>query len=104
MEIIGKFNKEILRFKHEQRTDLKTHTPDQGILNFLCNQPSKNTYELKNSGDIIGTVGCSIAKPISSDKITSDGEFIYVNGNKPAVVHQYDRSAQLSEMISKLYD
>ena len=104
MEIIGTFNKEILRFKREQRTDLKTHTPDQGILNFLCNQPSKNAYELKNSGDIIGTVGCSISKSISSDKITSDSEFIYVNGNKPAVIHQYDRSAQLSEMISKLYD
>lgn len=104
IEIINLINTEILRLKKEQRTDIKTHTPDQGIVNWLYNQPNNRFFEIKKSGDIIATVGCSIYKPQATDQITADNEFIYVNGKKPCVIHQYDRSPVFSEIISKLYD
>lgn len=103
IEIVGLINHEILRLKQEQKTDVKIYA-DQSIVNFLYNQPNDRFYELKESGDIVGTIGCSMYMPQSSDKITSDGEFIYVNGNKPPVVHQYDRNSQFLEMMSNLYD
>ena len=104
MKIVKIINEEMLQLKQNLQLDMKQHPADQCIVNFVYNQPNTHFVELKSSGDIVGTIGCSIYHVEASDKITHDNEFIYVNGAKPQVVHQYDRSEPILEMISKLYD
>jgi len=73
---------------------------DQGVHNYIVRNRSilfKN-MEIKKVGDFIATIGITSQKSPNSIEI-KDG-FIEVNGEKPSIVHQYNRSNE----ITKLYD
>ena len=76
---------------------------DQGIHNFICYQKSeefKNPLIRKN-GDLIATVG--ITSIDSPDKISIEDDVVIVNGKIPSIIHQYNRSTEITSVTYKKY-
>lgn len=76
---------------------------DQGIHNFIAHNTHYFTEgSVKDNGDIVATIGFTLNK--SPEKIKIEGDVLYLDGKKPAVIHQYDRSPKLVEMFHKKYE
>lgn len=89
--------------------EVKDHNPsalnegvDQGIHNFICYEKIdlfKNP-EIKKNGDLIATMGLtSLNNP---ERIFMDEKNIIVNGKNPKIVHQYNRSKEITEFVHLL--
>lgn len=77
---------------------------DQVITNHACYlQRFGDEIEIKNNGDIVGTIGHCITHPNHSGDMKLDGDVIYLDGKIPAIIHQYDRSPDLFAHFSKVY-
>lgn len=78
---------------------------DQVIANHMYYfQDNGENIELKPNGDIVGTIGLCITHPDhEGDFKLSCGTF-YLNGKVPAVIHQYDRSPEMFNEISEIYN
>ena len=78
---------------------------DQVIANHMYYfQDNGENIELKTNGDIVGTIGLCITHPdhVGDFKLSSDT--FYLNGKVPAVIHQYDRSPEMFNKISEIYN
>jgi len=76
---------------------------DQGIHNYIARTKEilfKN-QETKKVGDFIATIGITCQKDPDSIKINED--HIEVNGMKPSIVHQYNRSQDLINFYDDKY-
>lgn len=73
---------------------------DQGIHNYLAHIgfATHKYFSIKSNGDIVGTVGLSLEK--SPEILVKRNKKLEVNGNIPAVIHQYDRSKDLIEFFN----
>lgn len=77
---------------------------DQVIANHIFYlQEKKLATEIKDNGDIVGTIGHCITHPDHSGDMQLIGDTIYLDGKVPAVIHQYDRSPELFNFISEKY-
>jgi len=76
---------------------------DQGIHNYLFHLRSDLFINpsIKKNGDYIATVGITTLE--YPHKIEFFGDKIQVNGLIPSIVHQYNRSGQMTEMYNSLY-
>lgn len=80
---------------------------DQSILQKIYHSKTMHT-KLLASGNLVGTIGHSLTPPHNGavrDVVNVDyaSRKILVNGNVPAIIHQYDRSASLKSMIMERY-
>lgn len=77
---------------------------DQVIANhiFYFQEKGKAT-QVKDNGDIVGTIGHCITHPNHSGDMKLENDIIYLDGKIPAVIHQYDRSPDLFNHISNIY-
>ena len=77
---------------------------DQVIANHIYYfQDNGKEIELKNNGDIVGTIGLCITHPEHTGNMVVENDVIYLDGKVPAIIHQYDRSPELFKQISGLY-
>lgn len=77
---------------------------DQVIANHIFYfQENGQATEVKNNGDIVGTIGHCITHPDHSGDMKLEGDIIYLDGKVPAIIHQYDRSPDLFNHISRVY-
>lgn len=77
---------------------------DQVIANHIYYfQDNGKEIELKDNGDIVGTIGLCITHPEHTGDMKLENDMIYLDGKIPAIIHQYDRSPELFEQISELY-
>lgn len=77
---------------------------DQVITNHVCYlQNFGNDIDIKNNGDIVGTIGHCITHPKHSGDMKLVDDVIYLDGKIPSIIHQYDRSSELFNHISKVY-
>ena len=78
---------------------------DQVIANhiFYFQEDGKAT-SVKDNGDIIGTIGHCITHPNHVGDMKLVDDTIYLDGKIPSVIHQYDRSPELFNHISKIYN
>jgi hypothetical protein len=77
---------------------------DQVIANHIYYfQDNGKEIELKNNGDIVGTIGLCITHPEHVGDMKIENGVIYLDGKIPAIIHQYDRSPELFKQISDLY-
>jgi hypothetical protein len=77
---------------------------DQVIANHIYYfQDNGKEIELKNNGDIVGTIGLCITHPDHVGDMKIENGVIYLDGKIPAIIHQYDRSPELFNQISELY-
>lgn len=78
---------------------------DQVLANHLYYKHSiGETVELKDNGDIVGTIGLCITHPDHVGDFKLDNGTFYLNGKVPAVIHQYDRSPDMFNAISEIYN
>lgn len=90
----------LLRLMKEyiEKTPLRNKIPiDQVLLNYLCHTKklSHIPHTLNKSGDIVATVGLTVTHKLAKDVIDIKDNLVYINGQSPAIVHQYDRSTEL---------
>jgi hypothetical protein len=77
---------------------------DQVIANHIFYfQENGKATEVKNNGDIVGTIGHCITHPNHSGDMKLEDDVIYLDGKIPAIIHQYDRSPELFDHFSKVY-
>ena len=77
---------------------------DQVIANHIFYfQDAGKATEVKNNGDIVGTIGHCITHPNHSGDMKFEYNSIYLDGKIPSIIHQYDRSPELFKQISELY-
>lgn len=77
---------------------------DQVIANHIFYfQENGKATEVKNNGDIVGTIGHCITHPNHSGEMKLQNDIIYLDGKIPSVIHQYDRSPELFDHFSKVY-
>jgi hypothetical protein len=77
---------------------------DQVITNHICHVESVGDFmQIKDNGDIVGTIGHCITHPNHSGDMKLDGDVIYLDGKVPAIIHQYDRSPELFSHFSRVY-
>ena len=77
---------------------------DQVIANHIYYfQDNGKEIQLKDNGDIVGTIGLCLTHPEHVDDMKFENGVIYLNGKIPAIIHQYDRSPELFNQISELY-
>ena len=57
--------------------------------------------EIKKCGDFIARIGITCQKDPGSIKICED--YIEVGENKPCIVHQYNRSKEITQFYDKKY-
>jgi hypothetical protein len=98
------FKHELLSIKSIRYDMYSTVNIDQAILNcraYRCPQDLK--LEIKLNGDIVGTLGQTITSIAPADLITHTQDAVGVNGYFPAVIHQYDRHAELIKFYSGIY-
>jgi hypothetical protein len=86
----------------------ETMVVDQTITTYLAHLCPQEYLPrtIKFNGDIIGTVGVSISEAEHGrprDEIVFDMGKIYVNGQMPAVIHQYDRNQFLIDYFGVRY-
>jgi hypothetical protein len=94
---------DVLHQLREKNPNVYQINIDQGIHNYIAHNTNRYYPDgtIKENGDIVGTVGhTSISY---SDNIEYKDDHILVYGKKPAVVHQYDRTAQLTNFYQKIY-
>lgn len=96
---------QMLGIRYHKFDLFKTEILDQGITNFLARLLFNTNLivEVKNSGDIVGTIGLSVSDPRAKDKVTLHMGKVMVNNQVPAILHQYDRSGVLLDFINKKY-
>lgn len=82
--------------------DVMKHGMDQGILNNICYSPYASIIPIttKKNGDIVATLGVTVDGKLSKDKMTIENGVVMINGLKPAVLHQYDRSEELKSLFA----
>jgi hypothetical protein len=66
-------------------------------------QDKGNQIELKDNGDIVGTIGLCITHPDHVGDMKMENDTIYLDGKVPAIIHQYDRSPELFKHFSDVY-
>jgi hypothetical protein len=77
---------------------------DQVIANHIYYfQDKGNQIELKDNGDIVGTIGLCITHPDHVGDMKMENDTIYLDGKVPAIIHQYDRSPELFKHFSDVY-
>jgi hypothetical protein len=77
---------------------------DQVITNHIYYfQDNGREIQLKDNGDIVGTIGLCITHPKHTGNMKIENDAIYLDGKIPAIIHQYDRSPDIFNYISKLY-
>ncbi len=94
---------EMLRLFKSQPKEMHKRYVDQGIQNYLAHQKMHlfRHPELKQNGDITATISITLRKSPAS--ITVEGNHVVVNGQKPAIVHQYNRSEKIKEIVDNMY-
>jgi len=98
--LLKQFRSEILAIRDTRFDVLYTHGIDQGIINYITRTTNLTT---KPNGDVIGTIGHSITNKMAVDIISKQQDHITVNGAIPVVIHQYDRSPDLTRFYDSLY-
>ncbi len=118
--ILGSYNQiikylitqiEFIKYLKANNSEIYRLNTDQAMLNYIV-YLYPNTYknmQIKKSGNLIGTIGITVNG--TSDKkinpnnhiIFVQNNYIYVNNQIPAVIHQYDRSDVLIHFIDSLY-
>lgn len=95
---------DVFRQLKEKNPNAYRTNVDQGIHNYIAH--STNRYfsdgTIKDNGDIVGTIGLTLTKDPSKIRVV-DGA-VHVGDMRPAVIHQYDRSAELIELYHKKYE
>lgn len=77
---------------------------DQVISNHIFYfEPNGQATEVKDNGDIVGTIGHCITHPEHSGVMQLRDNVIYLNDKIPSIIHQYDRSPDLFKHISEIY-
>jgi hypothetical protein len=77
---------------------------DQVISNHIFYfEPNGQSTEVKDNGDIVGTIGHCITHPEHSGVMQLRDNVIYLNDKIPSIIHQYDRSPDLFKHISEIY-
>lgn len=93
----------IMTEKIEINPSISSEGIDQGVHNYIARTKSlifKN-MEIKKCGDFIATIGITCQKDPESIKIC--GDYIEVGENKPCIVHQYNRSKEITQFYDKKY-
>lgn len=92
ISLLELYQKLYFHFKNHVNFDESNQCADQGIINLIARLPmlsSQINGTILNSGNLIATIGLSVKANPNSLKV-ENGK-IFVNGNLPAIVHQYDR-------------
>ena len=77
---------------------------DQVIANHIFYfQENGKASDVKDNGNIVGTIGHCITHPNHSGVMKLENDTIYLDGKIPAIIHQYDRSPELFNHFSKIY-
>lgn len=77
---------------------------DQVIANHIFYfQESGKATQVKDNGDIVGTIGHCITHPNHSGDMKFEYNSVYLDNKIPSIIHQYDRSPELFKQISELY-
>ena len=93
---------DVFRQLKETKPNAYRMNVDQGIHNYIAHGTHYFTEgTIKDNGDIVATVGLTLSK--DPDKIKVEDGVLYLNNHKSAVVHQYDRSVQLTELYHNKY-
>lgn len=109
LEIINYINfviNELTKIQNQSTQNFETIIFDQTPLNYLCYVYEYKPKELQiiDNGIIVGTIGLSVTTTIAKDLIEFNNGIVLVNGNKPAIIHQYDRNVILTEYFTNRYD
>jgi beta-1,4-mannosyl-glycoprotein beta-1,4-N-acetylglucosaminyltransferase len=83
----------------------KHHVLDQTPSIYLCyvREEKIQGLQIKKNGDIVGTIGLSISQHDAADRVMRQGNVITVNNMASAVIHQYNRHADLMEFVNQKY-
>jgi len=78
---------------------------DQGLHNFLAYKSGGefDNFQIKETGDLVGTIGLTLTYSPEDITTDEDGNILVKNKIMP-IIHQYDRSKPISEMIEKKYE
>jgi len=77
---------------------------DQAIPTWIYYKSNDIGIEAKENGNIVGTLGLTVMHPDAIKNISQDADgILHVYGHRPAVIHQYDRNAQLQAFYSSKY-
>jgi hypothetical protein len=93
----------IMSEKIEINPGIESEGIDQGVHNYIARNNTilfKNS-EVKKCGDFIATIGLVCQK--DPDFIEIKEDYIETGKNKPCIVHQYNRSKQISEFYDRKY-
>lgn len=97
---------QLLRVRYQNYNLFRTEMLDQAFGIYAAYFVYQDVATLKMNGDIVGTIGLSVvlaSDPRIKDKVTLHMDKIMVNGQVPAIIHQYDRSPLLTDFINKKY-
>jgi beta-1,4-mannosyl-glycoprotein beta-1,4-N-acetylglucosaminyltransferase len=89
--------------KVESNPSIVSEGIDQGVHNFIVRTKDlmfKN-HEIRPCGDFIATVG--ITSQRDKDSIVIKDDYVEVNGMKPSIIHQYNRSKELINFYDGKY-
>lgn len=93
----------IMSERIEINPSISTEGIDQGVHNYIAreiNSAFKN-MSINPVGDFIATIGITCQKDPEAISIKND--YIEVNGKKPSIVHQYNRSEELNNFYGTKY-
>lgn len=80
---------------------------DQGVLNHICNTHWYSIFNMtkKSNGDIVGTLHSTILDKNPSSYLCLDfnRKCVTLDGQIPAVIHQYDRNPVLQNFYDSIY-
>jgi len=98
LEYCKKSSSEMMRVKNENPQSF-SDMMDQGIHNYICynNMDLFIGPSIKKNGDFFATVGITATE--NPNSILISGSLISVNEKTPRIIHQYNRSPELSSLI-----
>ena len=82
---------------------ISSESIDQGVHNYIARfkkQIFKNP-QIKECGDFIATIGLTCQK--DPDSLMVNDGFLEVNGTRPTIVHQYNRSQEIINFYGEKY-
>jgi beta-1,4-mannosyl-glycoprotein beta-1,4-N-acetylglucosaminyltransferase len=87
----------------EKNPSIASEGIDQGIHNYIAREINSNfkNMSINSVGDFIATIGITCQKDPKSILI-KDG-YVEVNGKKPSIIHQYNRSEELNNFYGTKY-
>ena len=103
-KLIRLFITELQTIKESNPHAYRNVVIDQAIVNHIVyTQANQLALTIKSNGDVIGTIGQTVTKEQAVDIVTKQQDHLTVNGHIPPIIHQYDRSPDLTQFYDSLY-